>query len=120
MPNLDLPHTTLDHPAGQECTRCIVYPGYVECACCGITVIGYPGARCNACLVACGAGPVATEGNWHCFTGHCDGSGCTYPGECESDDPDSEPDDDAHQDAREAAHDDAHQAERDAYWYHSA
>lgn len=23
---------------------------------------------------------------WHCFTAHCDGTGCTYPGECQEKD----------------------------------
>ncbi|WP_409238390.1 hypothetical protein [Streptomyces sp. PA5.6] len=60
--------------------------GAAACLCCGQDVVGrwlcegcthdYPGDEdeCNA------------KTAWHCFTGHCDGSGCTYPGECEEDD----------------------------------
>jgi hypothetical protein len=58
--------------------------GYVECACCGVTMMGLPADRCEDCRKACIDGePVATSENWHCFTAHCDGSGCSYPGECE-------------------------------------
>lgn len=64
--------------------------GYVDCECCGITFIGLPGEACDGCRSAgCDLGvngtgeTVATAENWHCFTAHCDGSGCSYPGECE-------------------------------------
>ncbi|MCC3766470.1 hypothetical protein [Streptomyces sp. UNOC14_S4] len=57
-----------------------------RCLCCGQDVMSvwlcdgcthdYPGDEdeCNRST------------SWHCFTGHCDGSGCTYPGECEETD----------------------------------
>lgn len=58
--------------------------GYVECACCGVVIVGRPGDVCAACAPCREAGePVPAGDNWHCFTGHCEGSGCTYPGECE-------------------------------------
>lgn len=57
--------------------------GYVDCSCCGVTIIGAPGANCDGCKDGDGTGDGCDPaGTWHCFTGHCDGSGCTYPGEC--------------------------------------
>lgn len=66
-----------------------VSSGYVDCACCSITVIGVKGSKCDGCKDGDGEGAgygcdMATT--WHCFTFHCDGSGCTYPGECEETD----------------------------------
>lgn len=60
--------------------------GYVACACCSLEMIGRPGERCEGCRG--GSGDGSGEGcdaatAWHCFTAHCDGSGCSYPGECE-------------------------------------
>lgn len=58
--------------------------GYVACACCGVDIIGVSGAKCDGCREGDGDGQGCDTANtWHCFTGHCDGSGCTYPGECE-------------------------------------
>lgn len=107
--------------------------GYVDCACCGITIIGHQGSNCDACLVACQSEPTAAEGNWHCFTGHCDGSGCTYPGECEDDDDDDDDTGCPGHESLSGAHmgesvycDGSCQPagdtgpERDAYWYTSA
>ncbi|MGI5530171.1 hypothetical protein ACQEVX_23115 [Streptomyces syringium] len=59
----------------EECIR-----GYHDCDCCGQTIIdarycdGCPRDEWEACNPA--------ESN-HCFTQHCDGTGCTFEGECE-------------------------------------
>ncbi|MFJ2115141.1 hypothetical protein ACIOEX_25140 [Streptomyces sp. NPDC087850] len=60
--------------------------GYAPCLCCGQDVVSrwlcegcthdYPGDE-DEC---------DKKTAWHCFTGHCDGSGCGYPGECEESD----------------------------------
>jgi hypothetical protein len=52
-------------------------------------IVGVAGDKCDGCKNGDGEG--AGEGcdmatTWHCFTAHCDGSGCTYPGECEETD----------------------------------
>jgi hypothetical protein len=47
-----------------------------KCGCCGKPT--YAVANCSGCDDDCD--PVET---WHCFTGHCDGSGCSYSGECQ-------------------------------------
>lgn len=60
----------------------------INCACCGIDMIGEPGDVCDGCLFGTrdGSGNGCNRAiTWHCFTGHCDGSGCTYEGECEQD-----------------------------------
>lgn len=48
-----------------------------DCSCCGQHTYD---ARelCDACANGCDPSE-----SWHCFTGHCEGSGCTYLGECE-------------------------------------
>lgn len=57
-----------------------------DCPCCGQVV--YTDDTTHLCA-GChahhfGDEPECYPGNtWHCFTGHCDGSGCTYMGECE-------------------------------------
>src|SRR5690606_19383879 len=65
--------------------------GYVECRCCGVPMVGAPGDTCDACHTdgsacdgeRCDHSACDSSRAWHCFTGHCDGSGCEYPGECE-------------------------------------
>jgi len=53
--------------------------GSHACDCCGIEVVGRRQCReCRENPEACD--PAVT---WHCFTDHCDGSGCTFEGECE-------------------------------------
>jgi hypothetical protein len=48
-----------------------------DCNCCGQP--SYAAApTCRGCQDGCD--PLDT---WHCFTGHCDGSECGYPGECQ-------------------------------------
>ncbi|MFJ1700446.1 hypothetical protein ACIOHC_36245 [Streptomyces sp. NPDC088252] len=69
-----------------DAVRLTTTPGYIACACCGVDIIGVSGDKCGGCKNGDGEG--AGEGcdmttTWHCFTAHCDGSGCTYPGECE-------------------------------------
>lgn len=69
-----------------DAVRLTTTPGYIACACCGQDIIGIPGDKCDGCRNGDGEG--AGEGcdpatTWHCFTAHCDGTGCTYPGECE-------------------------------------
>jgi hypothetical protein len=50
-----------------------------DCPCCGLPVYGKGSDElCTGCYNGCD--PAVT---WHCYTGYCDGSGCTYPGECE-------------------------------------
>jgi hypothetical protein len=52
-----------------------------DCPCCGQPVYSSDqDERCWGCHPLAECDP---EQSWHCFTGHCDGSGCTYPGECE-------------------------------------
>jgi hypothetical protein len=51
----------------------------VNCACCGYPIMGLAGDACRSC----GDDEHDPAETWHCHTGHCDGSGCTYPGECE-------------------------------------
>lgn len=59
--------------------------GYVPCSCCGQETIGEFGDVCDGCQPCKAAGePQPSADNWHCFTGYCDGTGCTYPGECET------------------------------------
>jgi hypothetical protein len=59
--------------------------GYRYCTCCGMTII----ADLEATVVHCddcdgSYGDTCDPANtYHCFTGYCDGSGCTYAGECE-------------------------------------
>lgn len=48
-----------------------------DCPCCGQPVYG-PSGVCDTCANDCDPST-----SWHCFTGHCDGSGCTFLGECE-------------------------------------
>lgn len=58
----------------------------VECACCSAVIMGTSGDKCDGCKDGDGTGEGCNPADtWHCFTGHCDGSGCTYPGECEED-----------------------------------
>lgn len=69
-----------------DAVRLTTTPGYIACACCGQDIIGIPGDKCDGCRNGDGEG--AGEGcdlatAWHCYTAHCDGTGCTYPGECE-------------------------------------
>lgn len=58
-----------------------VQHGLRYCSCCGTTVTGplddsyY---ECEGCEDGCD--PAVTD---HCFTGHCDGTGCGYYGACE-------------------------------------
>lgn len=51
----------------------------IDCLCCGVPTYD----ACGKC-VSCESGECDPADTWHCFTGHCDGSGCSYPGECET------------------------------------
>ncbi|WKU46762.1 hypothetical protein Q3V23_23355 [Streptomyces sp. VNUA116] len=54
--------------------------GYHDCDCCGRTIID---ARyCDGCPRDAWEACNPAESN-HCFTDHCDGTGCTFEGECE-------------------------------------
>lgn len=59
--------------------------GYRACDCCGTTGIGPLDGEpytCEGCDPDT-ENPCDPAETWHCFTGYCDGSGCTYEGECE-------------------------------------
>ena len=63
--------------------------GYVECACCGSVIIGawlcggcHPEDRACPGAENCTGEDCDMSVTYHCVTGHCDGSGCTYPSEC--------------------------------------
>ncbi|MEU7148464.1 hypothetical protein AB0B15_10560 [Streptomyces sp. NPDC045456] len=56
-----------------------VVRGYHNCDCCGIQVIDR--RQCRECRENPGTCDPAVT--WHCFTNYCDGSGCTFEGECE-------------------------------------
>jgi hypothetical protein len=64
--------------------------GYTPCVCCGLDIISaWLCEHCHPETREC-PGPDCTgddecdrSSTWHCFTGHCDGSGCAYEGECE-------------------------------------
>lgn len=54
-----------------------------DCPCCSqpvYTKSEYVGRVCDGCSFEDGCDPAET---WHCSSSYCDGSGCTYPGECE-------------------------------------
>lgn len=65
--------------------------GYTKCVCCGQDIVAaWLCEHCHPETREC-PGPEFCEyteecdasGAWHCFTAHCDGSGCTREGECE-------------------------------------
>ncbi|MCX5237240.1 hypothetical protein OG824_18740 [Streptomyces prunicolor] len=51
--------------------------GAHDCECCGVHIMN--ARECDTCQ----DGECDPAESWHCFTGHCDGSGCTFEGECE-------------------------------------
>ncbi|MEU1309182.1 hypothetical protein ABZ419_09835 [Streptomyces cinnamoneus] len=51
--------------------------GAHDCECCGM-----PSMNARECE-SCRNEDCDPANSWHCFTGHCDGSGCTFEGECE-------------------------------------
>jgi hypothetical protein len=58
-----------------------VQHGLRNCDCCGTSDVGPlddDEFKCSTC-VDTECDPAQT---WHCFTGYCDGSGCSYYGEC--------------------------------------
>lgn len=73
--------------ADGEPLRPVASVGMVACGCCSRDIVGRPGDRCEGCRYGDGGnGPgdgCDFSTSWHCFTGHCDGSGCSYEGECE-------------------------------------
>lgn len=53
-----------------------------DCECCGVQTLNI--RKCDPCIDAEVAGVVCNPYvTWHCFTAYCDGSGCSYAGECE-------------------------------------
>ncbi|MEU2111534.1 hypothetical protein [Streptomyces sp. NPDC019507] len=51
--------------------------GAHDCECCGMHIMN--AHECETCR----EGDCDPAESWHCFTNHCDGSGCTFEGECE-------------------------------------
>ncbi|MBT2544492.1 hypothetical protein J7E99_28285 [Streptomyces sp. ISL-44] len=51
--------------------------GAHDCECCGMHIMN--ARECEACRNE----DCDPANSWHCFTGHCDGSGCAFEGECE-------------------------------------
>ncbi|SNS50142.1 hypothetical protein [Actinacidiphila glaucinigra] len=51
--------------------------GAHDCECCGMHVMNQ--RECDTCQES----ECDPAESWHCFTGYCDGTGCTFEGECE-------------------------------------
>ncbi|MFJ2814376.1 hypothetical protein [Streptomyces sp. NPDC087294] len=51
--------------------------GAHDCECCGMHIMN--AHECESCRWE----DCDPANSWHCFTGYCDGSGCTFEGECE-------------------------------------
>ncbi|MGA5019267.1 hypothetical protein ACPCAA_17845 [Streptomyces griseoincarnatus] len=51
--------------------------GAYDCECCGVHIMN--ARECDTCR----EGDCDPAESWHCFTSYCDGSECTFEGECE-------------------------------------